>query len=386
MFLTNPSQLATVLLLLTGAVVEASTLRGLEECCTEKMVGNVSYTLLPDTFHGELPRQCLKSCVYTVSDTSSPMFCFAKGDLPTRCLSDGGTVDCTIECRAKIMAAEAECSSSSDKLECIIRVLVEDNEAACISCICDVLGGGGGGDPTECLSDLPGLEETDASSGGCIFCAVKIALAIHDCLNSPEKLQCMKDHLPEECLGCICSLFEKRCDSGSGSFICSIYRDLCDSTGDLPTDFLSGGTPSQLSVTCDNVTKVYFDGTLQSETDTMKNWNETSRLNIPVNTSVIAIECKTLGGAKGILASTSTDLETDQSWQCSSVYVDGWTLPGFIPPPNTFGNANSLGPNGVAPWGLRTGISTAANWIWPVELSDSTQAYCRPTVKKQEQN
>ena len=66
-------------------------------------------------------------------------------------------MDCAIECRAKIMAAEAECSSSSDKLECIIRVLVEDNEAACIGCICDVLGGGGGGDPTECLYDIPGM-------------------------------------------------------------------------------------------------------------------------------------------------------------------------------------------------------------------------------------
>ena len=73
MFLTNPSQLATVLLLLTGAMVEA------QECCTEKSVGSVSYTLLPDTFRGELPSQCLNGCVYTVSGTSSPKFCFVKG-------------------------------------------------------------------------------------------------------------------------------------------------------------------------------------------------------------------------------------------------------------------------------------------------------------------
>merc|ERR1711934_751137 len=52
------------------------------------MVGSVSYTLLTDTFPGELPSQCLNGCVYTVSDTSSPKFCFAKGDLPTECLSD----------------------------------------------------------------------------------------------------------------------------------------------------------------------------------------------------------------------------------------------------------------------------------------------------------
>jgi len=74
------------LLLLTGAMVEARDLP--TECCTEKRVGSVSYTLLSDTFDGELPRQCLNSCVYTVSGTSSKKFCFAKGDLPTECLND----------------------------------------------------------------------------------------------------------------------------------------------------------------------------------------------------------------------------------------------------------------------------------------------------------
>ena len=77
MFLTNPSQLGTVLLLLTGAVVEARDLP--MECCTEKSVGSVSYTLLPGNFDGELPSQCLNGCVYTVSGTSSPKFCFKKG-------------------------------------------------------------------------------------------------------------------------------------------------------------------------------------------------------------------------------------------------------------------------------------------------------------------
>jgi len=84
MLLTNPSQLATVLLLLTGAMLEAKDL----ECCTEKRVGSVSYTLLPGTFHGELPSQCLNDCVYTVSGNSAQKFCFAKGDLPTECLSE----------------------------------------------------------------------------------------------------------------------------------------------------------------------------------------------------------------------------------------------------------------------------------------------------------
>jgi len=78
------AQHATVLLLLTGPKVEAQDL----ECCTEKRVGSVSYTLLPGTFHGELPSQCLNDCVYTVSGNSAQKFCFAKGDLPTECLSE----------------------------------------------------------------------------------------------------------------------------------------------------------------------------------------------------------------------------------------------------------------------------------------------------------
>jgi len=58
------------------------------ECCTHKTVGSVSYTLLPEPFHGELPHQCKNKCIYTVSGTSSQKFCFKTGVLPTECLSD----------------------------------------------------------------------------------------------------------------------------------------------------------------------------------------------------------------------------------------------------------------------------------------------------------
>merc|ERR1712226_191526 len=61
---------------------------GMEECCREKMVGSVSYTLLDDPFRGQIPRQCLNDCVYTVSGTSRPKFCFEPGDLPSECLSE----------------------------------------------------------------------------------------------------------------------------------------------------------------------------------------------------------------------------------------------------------------------------------------------------------
>lgn len=84
MFLTNLPWLGKAFLLTTTiAMVESRW-----GCCTEKMVGSVSYTLLDAAFHGELPHQCLNDCVYTVSGTSSPKFCFQRGDLPTECLSD----------------------------------------------------------------------------------------------------------------------------------------------------------------------------------------------------------------------------------------------------------------------------------------------------------
>jgi len=55
------------------------------ECCQEKTVGGVSYSLLPEAFHGSLPHQCLTSCVYTKTGMSSPKFCFGRGDLATEC-------------------------------------------------------------------------------------------------------------------------------------------------------------------------------------------------------------------------------------------------------------------------------------------------------------
>merc|ERR1719234_2528284 len=81
--LTNLSLLlATILLLLTLAKGE-----GKDYCCKEKMVGTVNYTLLPNNHH-QLPLACLDNCVYTVANTSTPKYCFEKGDLPTKCLSD----------------------------------------------------------------------------------------------------------------------------------------------------------------------------------------------------------------------------------------------------------------------------------------------------------
>ena len=67
----------------------------------------------------------------------------------------------------------------------------------------------------------------------------------------------------------------------------------------------------------------------------------------------MAIECEDLGYEEGILASTEDGLVTGTSWQCSDQLVDGWTLPGFVPPPDTFASPDLLGNNGVNPWGVR---------------------------------
>ena len=46
----------------------------------------------------------------------------------------GGTVDCAIECAAKIAAAGLECLFSGDKLQCIIGILTSE-APKCIVCV-----------------------------------------------------------------------------------------------------------------------------------------------------------------------------------------------------------------------------------------------------------
>merc|ERR1711962_1237505 len=103
MSLTNIFGMIRVPLLLSVATVKAQKFqnaknetllfskdaRGMEkqECCQEKNVGNVSYTLLADQYLGKLSDHCLNDCVYTIINSSSPKFCFARGDLPTECSS-----------------------------------------------------------------------------------------------------------------------------------------------------------------------------------------------------------------------------------------------------------------------------------------------------------
>ena len=115
----------------------------------------------------------------------------------------------------------------------------------------------------------------------------------------------------------------------------------------------AGCIDRQLFATCDNKMKVYFDGELQEQDDAMADWRKTSELTIPAGTRVVAIECEDVGAQEGILASTGDGLVTNSGWQCSNQLVEGWTLPGFVSPPDTFSSPNLLGSNGVCPWGVR---------------------------------
>merc|ERR1712181_116415 len=81
------TKLGKAFLLLTG-MAKVKYEPPMMECCTEQMVGGISYTLWHDLFHRSLPQECLNDCVYTRTNTSSPKFCFMQGDLPTECLSD----------------------------------------------------------------------------------------------------------------------------------------------------------------------------------------------------------------------------------------------------------------------------------------------------------
>ena len=75
---TNLALLRVVVFLFLAVVGMAGAAE--DECCKEKKVGSVVYTLLPpDHADRKLPHQCLNNCVYTLAGTLSPKFCFQKG-------------------------------------------------------------------------------------------------------------------------------------------------------------------------------------------------------------------------------------------------------------------------------------------------------------------
>jgi len=103
------TKLGNAFLLLTIAMVESESPP--MECCTQKIVGDDHYTLWHDLFHRSLPYECLNDCVYTKTGTSSPKFCFVRGDLRTECLSD--EVEIEIESQVDISGGDHGSGSGS---------------------------------------------------------------------------------------------------------------------------------------------------------------------------------------------------------------------------------------------------------------------------------
>ena len=100
--------------------------------------------------------------------------------------------------------------------------------------------------------------------------------------------------------------------------------------------------------------RIYFDGNLvfedeSYETDTYQ-WSITTNLNIPIGTEVIGISCLDFGVSKGIIASTSNGLVTDNSWLCTSDNVNDWVEQSSAA---QFQKSVTMGANGDDPWGIR---------------------------------
>ena len=78
---------------------------------------------------------------------------------------------------------------------------------------------------------------------------------------------------------------------------------------------------------------MYFDGNEALEGENIR---DAFTLDVPAATKVIGIACHDRGGHYGIVASTDSGIVTDDTWVCSSKYVEGWNKPGFQDTNNDF--------------------------------------------------
>ena len=84
--------------------------------------------------------------------------------------------------------------------------------------------------------------------------------------------------------------------------------------------------PIEGRATCDNKMELYADGELVISND---KWNTAVDVNLPADTTVIAVECEDVGVIGGIRASFNQGIiTTDSSWKCSATLEEGWNLPG----------------------------------------------------------
>ena len=68
-----------------------------KDCCQEKTVGNITYTLVPGLPDTEIhPKTAKDGCIYTVKgEAAGPQYAFAHGHLPVKCKEENsnGMVD-----------------------------------------------------------------------------------------------------------------------------------------------------------------------------------------------------------------------------------------------------------------------------------------------------
>jgi len=184
-------------------------------------VGGVSYTLLPGIFDGEIPPECLNDCVYTVSGTSDPKFCFKRGDLETECLSNqAGLQPIHVVSENSTGLIEVSCEELKNMHQAIGRARVAyhcSNKPAT-------------GKQTECdqrlLQDLHSCLTAD--SGGCIFQLVAEEEVCYP-PNQPEEICNAMDRIYSFLLYAR-QAFCQRPDSRSG---CSWWKELGCTAGVL---------------------------------------------------------------------------------------------------------------------------------------------------------
>ncbi|XP_050409794.1 uncharacterized protein LOC126824581 [Patella vulgata] len=132
--------------------------------------------------------------------------------------------------------------------------------------------------------------------------------------------------------------------------------------------FISG------NATCDNQMLFYADGVQYAES---VNWWESSPINIPDNTTVVAIKCQDTGDAGGIKAALDNGIKTDVSWKCSDTFEAGWNQIGFDD------SAWSVAVVPVNdPWNSKpASLVGKADWIWILQTTGQTMVvYCRKVI------
>lgn len=134
-----------------------------------------------------------------------------------------------------------------------------------------------------------------------------------------------------------------------------------------------------MTATCDNKMKVYFDGVLQAAPSAeLNNWPQSSKFRVPIGTKVVGIECDDVGVVGGILASFSTGMVTDDTWQCSSRFSPSWASFSFA---GNWPSAHKIGKHGMSPWNTISEISSNAQWIWtPGWHGQDTKVFCRKVI------